>query len=132
LAGKQGSLKTNINIAQPGQDLAFAPSFQGTSRARYEWQETQTGLQPYAQVNATISTSSFSDLTLVNRAEQSGYFLAGAAAGFKKENWGLEAYVENLTDERVEIANSFVFNRERITINRPRTWGMRFSFEFGE
>jgi len=131
LLGADGGTPS-INIAQPGEALAFAPDFQGTSRARYEWSETASGFVPYVQGNATISTSSFSDLTLVNRAEQDGYFLLDGAVGIIKDNWTLEAYVENLTDERAEIANSFVFNRERITINRPRTWGMRFSFAFGE
>ena len=128
LGADQGT--PSITIAPVGSDLAFAPSFQGNIRARYEWQETAGGFEPYAQANASVSTSSFSDLTLINRAEQDGYFLAGAAAGFKKDNWGMEVYVENLTDERAEIANNFVFNRERITINRPRTWGMRFSVDF--
>jgi len=84
------------------------------------------------QANASVSTSSFSDLTLINRAKQDGYFLLGSAVGFKKDNWGLEAYVDNLTDERAEITNGFVYNRERISTNRPRTWGMRFSLKFDE
>ena len=124
LGADQGT--PSITIAPVGSDLAFAPNFQGNIRARYEWPELASGHAPYAQANASFSTSSFSDLTLINRARQDGYFLAGAAAGFTKDNWGLEFYVENLTDERAQIANNFVFNRERITINRPRTWGMRF------
>ena len=129
LLGADGGMPS-ITIAQPGEDLAFAPNFQGNIRARYEWQELANGIAPYVQANASVSTSSFSDLTLVNRAQQDGYFLAGAAAGFKKDNVGIEFYVENLTDERAQIANNFVFNVERVTINRPRTWGMRFSYDF--
>lgn len=131
LLGADGGTPS-ITIAPVGSDLAFAPGFQGNLRARYEWPETASGFSPYAQGNATLSASSFSDLTLINRAEQDGYFLLGGAVGVKKDNWGLEFYVDNLTDERAEIANSFVYNRDRITINRPRTWGMRFSFNFGE
>jgi outer membrane receptor protein involved in Fe transport len=131
LLGADGGTPS-ITIAQPGEKLAFAPSFQGNIRARYEWPEKANGMAPYMQANASVSTSSFSDLTLINRAEQEGYFLVGSAVGFKKDNWGLEAYVENLTDERAQITNTFVYNRERISINRPRTWGMRFSYKFDE
>jgi len=131
LLGADGG-NPSITIAQPGSDLAYAPSFQGNVRARYEWPEKANGMAPYMQANASVSSSSFSDLTLINRAKQDGYFLIGSAVGFKKDNWGLEAYVDNLTDERAEITNGFVYNRERISINRPRTWGMRFSLKFDE
>jgi len=131
LLGADGGTPS-ITIAQPGDKLAYAPSFQGNLRARYEWPEKANGMMPYVQANATLSAKSFSDLTLVNRAQQDGYFIAGATVGFKKNNWGMEAYVDNLTDERAQITNNFVFNRERISINRPRTWGMRFSFNFDE
>jgi len=129
LLGADGGTPS-ITIAQEGEDLAFAPSFQGNLRVRYEWDDNANGIAPYAQANASVSTSSFSDLTLINRAEQEGYFLLGGAFGFKKDNWGLEAYVDNITDERAQIANNFIFNRERITINRPRTYGLRFSLDF--
>lgn len=121
-----------IAIAPTGSDLAYAPKFQGNLRARYEWPETSGGMTPHVQLQGNYSAKSYSDIVLINRAEQDSYFLMSGAAGVKKDRWGLEVFVENLTDERAELNNNFNFNRERITINRPRTWGMRLSVDFGQ
>ena len=128
LLGADGGTPS-ISIAQQGEKLAFAPSFQGNINARYEWGDSE-GFSPYVQANANTSTSKFSDLTLINRQEIDGYTLFGAAAGFTNDNWGMELFVDNLTDERAQIANNYVYNRDRITINRPRTVGLRAHFKF--
>ena len=119
----------SIAIAQPGEDLSYAPSFQGNLRVRYEWNLTDE-IEAYIQPTITYSASSFSDIVLINRAEQDSYFLAGLSFGIRKENWTVEVFGENLTDERATLNNSLVFDRERITTNRPRTFGMRFSVDF--
>jgi len=131
LLGADGG-NPSITIAQAGEDLAYAPSFQGNLRARYEWNESAAGYAPYVQGNASVSSSAFSDLTLINRAEIDGYFLLGGAAGITSDSWGLEVFVDNITDERAQIANNFVYNRDRITINRPRTFGMRATYKFSK
>jgi len=38
--------------------------------------------------------------------------------------------VDNISDERAQIANNYVYNRDRITINRPRTIGLRANYTF--
>ncbi len=119
-----------IVIAPVGSDLAFAPNFQGNIRGRYEWPE-RNGFTPYGQLQATYSASSFSDIVTINRAEQDSYFLLGGAAGVNTERWGFEFFIDNITDERAQINNGFGFDRQRITINRPRTYGMRFTVNFG-
>jgi hypothetical protein len=39
-------------------------------------------------------------------------------------------FVENLSDERAEIARSFNFDRQRVNYVRPRTMGVRVSYDF--
>ena len=50
--------------------------------------------------------------------------------GLAKDQWSAELYVENLFDEEAELARNFVFDRERISYARPRTLGLRASFDF--
>ena len=65
-----------------------------------------------------------------NRAFQSGYTLANMRAGLSNDTSIIELYVDNLTDKRAEISNTFVFDRERVMIVRPRTLGFRLKYNF--
>ena len=119
----------SVAIAQPGEGLSYAPSFQGNLRVRYEWGLSEA-VTAHIQPAITYSTASFSDVVLINRIEQEGYFLAGISLGVNMENWSVEVFAENLTDERAQLNNNLIYDRERITVNRPRTFGMRFSVDF--
>ncbi len=119
----------SVAIAGPGESLAYAPSFQMNARARYEWQLTDE-FEAYVQPKIAYSASSYSDIVLINRAKQDSYFLAGMAFGVRKDNWMVEFYGENLTDTRAQLNNNLVFDHERITINRPRTFGFRFAVDY--
>ena len=119
----------SVAIAQPGEDLSYAPSFQGNLRVRYAWLLYEN-FEAHIQPTIAYSDSSFSDLALINRAEQHSYLLAGLSAGVRRESWSVEVFGENLTDERAQLNNNLVFDRERITINRPRTFGLRFSVDY--
>ena len=52
------------------------------------------------------------------------------AAGIVADQWRFEVYGENLTDKRAQISGNFVNDRERITVNRPRTVGIRVSYDY--
>jgi len=119
----------SVAVAGPGNDLAQAPSFQGNLRARYEWDLTSEFVA-HVQPSISYTGSSFSDIVEINRARQDSYFLMDLSAGVTKDNWGVELYAANLTDERAELNNNFAFDRQRISINRPRTWGLRFRYDY--
>ena len=121
----------SVAIAGPGSDLSYAPAFQGNVRARYEW-PLDNGNDMYVQGQISHSGSSFSDIVLINRAEQDAYTLLNSAIGYRTDGWGAEFFVSNLTDERAQINNNLNYDRERIAINRPRTYGVRFNIDFGQ
>ncbi|MBV8910903.1 MAG: TonB-dependent receptor, partial [Gammaproteobacteria bacterium] len=53
-----------------------------------------------------------------------------AALGLGRDGWVVQLYGENLTDTRAQLyANHFQYY-PGITVNRPRTIGLRFSYEF--
>lgn len=113
-----------------GDELAFAPNFQGNLRARYEWDVLGGEYQAHVQGQGVYSGASFSDIITINRADVDDWFTLAFAAGVAKDKWSAEFFVDNVTDERAELANNFVFDRERVTVNRPRTYGLRFSYRY--
>ncbi len=136
IAGAFSILDTEItdvliptNDVLEGEELAYAPGFQGNMRVRYEWDLSDT-LEAYIQPQVTHSASKFTDIIEINKIELDAYTLFDFAVGVKADQWGFEIFGENLTDERAEISGIFGNDRERIITNRPLTVGARVSFNY--
>ena len=112
-----------------GTDLAFAPRFQGNLRVRQEW-EVGNGLMAHVIGQVTFSDSSYSDVMEMNKAKQDSYSMLDVRGGVSGDDWKAELYIDNLTDERGEISNTFVFDRQRISYVRPMTIGIRYKQNF--
>ena len=108
-----------------GSELAFAPGFQGNVSARKEW-GMSSGNTGHFQAQLTVSDDSVSDVMEPNKAPQDSYSMMNIRAGVSNDAWLAELYIDNVTDERAEIANTFVFDRQRVGIVRPTTVGLRF------
>ncbi len=108
-----------------GSELAFAPGFQGNISARKEW-GMSSGNTGHFQAQLTVSDDSVSDVMEPNKAPQDSYSMMNIRAGVSNDAWLAEVYIDNVTDERAEIANTFVFDRQRVGIVRPTTVGVRF------
>ena len=65
-----------------------------------------------------------------NRAQQGMYSLANFRAGVSNDNWVAEMYIDNVFDERAEIINTFVFDRQRVAVIRPLNVGFRYKVKF--
>ena len=112
-----------------GSDLAFAPGMQGNISARREW-GVSSGNTGHFQAQLTWSDDSYSDVMEPNKALQDSYSFMNIRAGISNDSWMAEVYIDNVTDERAEIANTFVFDRQRLGIIRPTTVGLRFKRHF--
>ena len=112
-----------------GQELAFAPGIQANVSARKEW-GMEGGNTGYWQAQVTASDRSYSDIMAPNRAQQDSYSLTNLRAGVSNDDWYAEVYVDNAFDERAEISNTFVFDRQRVAIVRPLTVGLRYKLKF--
>ena len=121
---------TPTNDVRKGDELAFAPEFQGTLRARYEWDFGATGLVAHVMPSVSWSSEAFSDIITINRDEMDSWFMASISAGVSADKWDAELYINNLTDERAEVARNFVFDRTAVTYVQPLTFGVRASFHF--
>ncbi|MDH3805826.1 MAG: TonB-dependent receptor, partial [Gammaproteobacteria bacterium] len=116
------------NLAPEGSDLALAPEFQYNLSARYHWEVGDKNA--HAQLVLAHTDEQFSSIVTANRFEQGSYDTLDGAIGVSADNWGIELFAENLTDERAELFINSLDTDLRITTNRPRTWGVRVSYDF--
>jgi outer membrane receptor protein involved in Fe transport len=121
---------TPTNDVRKGDELAFAPNFQGNLRARYEWDVGNQGWVAHVMPRVSWSSESYSDIITINRDKIDSWFMAGISAGVTTESWSAELFIDNLTDERAEVARNFVFDTTSVTYARPRTIGVRLSYDF--
>ena len=112
-----------------GDSLAFAPELQFNLQARYEW-TLDSGMTAHVMPHLAYSDEVYTDIITINRLELDSWTMAGITAGVSNDDWTAEVYVDNLTDERAEVSGNFNYDRERVTVSRPRTAGFRFSYHF--
>ncbi len=134
LSGGLSLLDTEItdsfvtDYVQEGDELAFAPEIQANIQSRYEW---DLGSNNTAHVMAHISYSDevATDIVVPNRTYLDSWTLLGLSTGISQDQWTAELYIDNLTDERAQLSGNAIFNRDRIVVSRPRTIGIRFSYD---
>jgi iron complex outermembrane recepter protein len=120
-----------------GSPLAGAPPFQGNIRARYEI--AFDGLRTFFQVGSVHQAHSLASTTVASILDAQGkatvYGLAPfttyeAALGVAKDSWSMQAYGENLSDTRAQLFANYYNYVKAVTVNRPRTIGLRISYKF--
>ena len=122
-----------VVVQDEGRELPLTPETQFSIRGRYEW-ETANG-DAYAQIglkHASKALNSIVDTPDEPNSYQKSYSIVDAATGIRnvRNNWGMELYVQNLGDERAQLHINRQDFFERITVNRPRTVGLRISYDF--
>ncbi len=134
-----------IGVLVPaGSRLPLSPEFKGSMYAQYEWP-----VDWFNAHNAWIRLqwsytgdmlNQVEPLTLDDgpspQIEQSAYDIGDLRFGVDGTSWSMQLYVNNLTDERaVLFANpyelDYFFGRSRVTVNRPREFGIRWIQRFG-
>ena len=116
------------NLAPAGSDLALAPKLQYNVSGRYQWDVGDK--RAHAQLVLAHTDEQFSSVVIANRFKQGSYDTVDGAIGIKTDNWGIELFGENLYDERADLFINSLDTDLRVTTNRPRTLGVRFSYDF--
>ena len=119
-----------------GSPLAGAPPFQGNLRARYE--VALNGYNAFVQIGAVHQSHSLATtdrLGLDLQGKFVGYDLPpftsyDGALGVGQDAWLAQLYAQNLTDTRAQLYTNYSLNYKAITVNRPRTIGVRFSYKY--
>jgi iron complex outermembrane receptor protein len=78
----------------------------------------------------SYSDEAYTDIISERRYALDSWAIVGLTAGVTEDAWTAEVYIDNLTDERAEVSGNANFNKQRTTVSRPRTAGMRFSYRF--
>lgn len=112
-----------------GEELAFAPTFQGNLRARYEW-SVGNDLTAHIMPQVIYSGSSRSDILELNAGKVDAYMTMHMSAGVTSERWSMEVYAENLTDTYGTISTTVLNGPFRDTVLRPRTIGVRVGLQY--
>jgi iron complex outermembrane receptor protein len=122
-----------------GSPLAGAPPFQGSIRARYEFDicGVDTSFQVGAVHQAHSLASTIGPSSVVTGQNAGAYDLAAfstfeAALGVAKDGWAVQAYGQNLTDTRAELFANYYNFVKAVTVTRPRTVGVRLNYRFGD
>ena len=113
-----------------GTALPNVPEWKGNILARYEF--NMSDMPAYAQLAWSYTGKSWSEIvpnTVTkpeNRFPQKSYSIANFRTGINKGSWGVDLYVNNLTNEAAEI---YVHPRNyepTTVVNRPRNYGLKF------
>ena len=118
-----------------GSPLAMSPPFEGNIRLRYEFavREYSTFVQIAGthQAHSYATTDRFTtDLQGNSIAyDQPGFSTMDASTGVSKDSWSVQLYGSNLTDVRGNLFSNYQQYVKSVLINRPRTLGVRFSYD---
>jgi outer membrane receptor protein involved in Fe transport len=111
-----------------GTRLPNVPKWKFNVLGRYTFDVAST--PAYAQLSWSYNGDSYSEIVPASRHEQDAYNLVNFRTGIDKEKWGLDFYINNLTNE---VAEFYVQPRNyepTIVTNRPRSYGLRYWMRF--
>jgi outer membrane receptor protein involved in Fe transport len=136
--------------ASEGTMLPVTPEWKANATARYEF--NVSSFDSYVQGSVIYSSEREADLRTIITPTDYGlvdplyirevlgqlpsYTVADLAAGFGKNDWRLELFVQNVFDERAQVGRfaqclEEVCGQEIYVVpQRPRTIGLKFSQEF--
>jgi iron complex outermembrane recepter protein len=119
-----------------GSPLAGAPSFQANMRIRYEFKFNDfNAFAQFGAMHQSRSLATTDRLSLDLQGHTIAYELPAfttfdGAIGVGRDAWLAQLYGVNLTDGRAALYANYGQGYKAITVNRPRTLGLRFGYKF--
>lgn len=107
-----------------GTELSNVPELKGNIFARYEF--NMKNMPAYAQLTWSYTGSSYSEIRPSTRFRQSSYTIANFRTGINNGDWGVDLFVNNLTDEVAQIYIQPRNYEPTVVTNRPRNYGLKF------
>ncbi|MBN8431302.1 TonB-dependent receptor [Microbulbifer salipaludis] len=123
------------NFAPDGTSLPNVPELKYNLTSRHNF--TVAGRDAFAQLTYAHVGESYNDLYVFKgdspvdrRSVQDSYDNVNLRAGVDEAQWGLDVFVNNLTDERPQLTRFTAGYDSSITTARPRTLGVSFRRRF--
>ena len=120
--------------------LSWMPGAEAYTRLQYTYQgDSVSQLEAYEGVSIFEAQDSGGALTASarNQAKQPSYGIGDVKLGLTSDEWNLEVFINNVTDERAVLYDDDLsfdpyFGRRRVSVNRPREYGIRVSHRWGD
>jgi iron complex outermembrane receptor protein len=122
------SFITLVDPAPIGSNLPYAPETEGVIGARY-FQEIGEFSAVYQGV-FKWTDSRFNSLASAGRVELPSYNQLNLSASISKDDWRATLFIDNVTDSLGQVAAGSADNVFRVSPTRPRTVGVRVSFDY--
>jgi len=111
-----------------GTKLPNVPQWKANIFAKYEFNISD--MPAYAQLTWSYTDKSWSEIRPSVRFPQDSYNLLNFRTGIARNTWGVDLYVNNLTDEVAEIYVQPRNYEPTVVTNRPRSYGLRYWMRF--
>ena len=134
-----------VDAVGKGSKLPFAPEFKASLFAQYNWPMNLMGSEEgFFQVQFSHTGDSLNQVQAFEpgpgvgtpQLTQEAYNWASVRFGLISGSWEANLFVNNVTDERGQLYHDITdfepfFGRSRVSIIRPREYGIRFTKHWG-
>jgi outer membrane receptor protein involved in Fe transport len=124
-------------VVEEGARLPLTPDWSAALGIEYHSPARWLNAQPFARFDYAYQGDSVNSLEGIESVVsftpvevQDAYQTGDLRFGLEGENWSGSIFIDNVWDERAEL---FISNRwalQRLSTNRPRTYGVQFRYEF--
>ncbi len=113
-----------------GARLPISPEFKWAVFAEYRAPIAAWSGEAYIRGDYSYTGDSVNSIDPSAASTQDAHSLINLQAGFERDDWSLNLFVNNVTDERAELFINPNFFDTRVTSNRPREIGITLRREF--
>lgn len=111
-----------------GTELPNVPQLKASLQARYQFKISD--FDAYTQLSYSYTDGSWSEIRPEKRFRQDSYSLINLRGGISRDDWGIDLYIDNLTDEAADLY-AHPRNYEATAVaNRPQSFGADFWKKF--
>ncbi len=126
-----------VREVEDGARLPLTPEWSGALGIEWRSRGALFEAQPFARLDYAYVGEVVTNLegfeSVVGQAGaniQAAYDTADIRFGLESERWGASLFVENIADERAVTFRSNRWAQPRLSIIRPRTYGLQFRYDF--
>jgi outer membrane receptor protein involved in Fe transport len=122
---------------EEGARLPLTPDMSATIGIEFRPAAQWLNAQPFARFDVAYQGDSVNSLEGIESVVadstvdiQDAYETGDVRFGLEGEKWTASIFVDNVWDERAELFFSNRWAVQRLSVNRPRTYGLQFRYEF--
>jgi outer membrane receptor protein involved in Fe transport len=122
-------------VATAGTRLPIVPDWKGSLLAEYTFESEIMGAQPYLLGSWTYQGDSVNSLEGIQSIvadvgvrTHASHSIGNLRFGLKGDNWTASLFVDNVTNEYAQLLFNDRWTKTRLTTNRPRTFGINYSY----